>query len=75
MANIKIILEDGETELDAHVALEKAINFHNSGEVHLTESFDDPAMIDLSQKMEDIHKNIYTDMIREINDELDKEYE
>ena len=74
MANVKILLEKGETELDAHVALSKALDLHNSGDIHQRESFDDAAMVDASQRMEKVHKDMYADMIQEIQDELDKEY-
>lgn len=74
MAKVKIELEKGETELDAHIALSKALDLHNSGGAHVTESFEDPAMVDTSHRMEDIHKVIYGEMIQEINSELDKEY-
>ena len=74
MAKVKILLEKGEDEIDAHVALTKALDLHNSGDIHLRESFEDPAMIDVSQQMMKVHNDIYTDMIQEIQDELDKEY-
>lgn len=71
---VKIILEDGESELDAANSLQKALEFHSSGAAHDDESFDDPAMVDMARKMEEIHSRIYTDMIREINELLDEEY-
>lgn len=72
---VKVLLDKNEDELDAHIALEKALNLHTSGDIHIRESFDDPAMVDLSQRMNSIHEDIYQDMIREINEELDKEFE
>jgi hypothetical protein len=73
MAKIKIILEKGETEREAEDALLKAITSHNSGEVH-TEGFDDPAMNDVTNRMEEIHNKIYQEMLEEINEALDSEY-
>ncbi len=74
MAKVKIILEKGETELDAHIALSKALDLQNSGDIHMRESFDDASMIDTSQQMTKMHDDIYTDMIQEIQDELDREF-
>lgn len=74
MAKVKILLEPGETELDAHEALSKALEIHNNGDTHVKESFEDPAMIHLSQRMDKIHEMIYKDMVQEIIDELDKEF-
>ena len=74
MTKVKIFLEKYEDELDAHIALSKALDLHNSGDIHVRETFEDPAMIDVSQQLDKAHKDIYTDMIREIQDELDKEY-
>lgn len=74
MPKVKILLEKGEDELDAHIALYKALDLHNSGDIHMRESFEDPAMIDASQQMDKIHKDIYQDMIQEIQGELDKEF-
>lgn len=74
MAKVKIELEKGETELDAHIALSKALDIHNTGDNHTLESFEDPAMLDLSQRLDKIHDDIYKDMMDEIIMELDKEY-
>lgn len=74
MAKIKVILEPGETELDADIALHKALEYHSSGDVHDGEAFDDPAMIHMAQRMDEIHTKIYNEMVREIIEELDKEY-
>lgn len=73
MAKVKIILEKGETERDAEDALLKAITSHNTGEVHV-EGFDDPAMNDVTNKMEELHKKMYQEMLEEINEALDSEY-
>lgn len=74
MAKVQIILEDGETQRDAEEGLHKALNYHASGDVHDSESFDDPAMIDVSHRMEQEHKKIYQEMLNEIFLELDKDY-
>jgi len=73
MAKVKVFLEKGETELDAQIAIEKALQLHSSGDIH-TESFEDPAMIHAQQRFEEIHDRIYKEMLDEIMDELDKEY-
>jgi hypothetical protein len=74
MAKVKIFLEPGETQQDAEDSLFKAMQHHNTGEVHSSHSFQDPAMVAVSQKMEKIHSEIYQDMLNEIFQELDKEY-
>ena len=73
MAKVKIILEKGETDRDAEDALLKAITSHNTGEAHV-EGFDDPAMNDVTNKMEELHKKMYQEMLEEINEALDSEY-
>jgi hypothetical protein len=74
MAKVKIVLEPGETERDADEAIQKALEFHTSGEAHDGEAFDDPAMVHMAQRLEEIHSRIYTEMVREISDALDEEY-
>lgn len=74
MAKIKVILENGETILDADNKLLKALNHHASGDIHIKESFEDPVMIDVTHFMESEYQKIYKDMIQEINDVLDEEY-
>lgn len=74
MANIKILLEPNETQLDADHALQKALEHHSSGGAHDDEAFDDPAMVDMAQRLEQLHSKIYADMIREIIEALDSEY-
>jgi hypothetical protein len=73
MAKIKIILEKGETEREAEDSLLKAITAHNSGEIHI-EGFEDPAMNDVVNKMEEVHNKIYQEMLDEISEALDTEY-
>lgn len=74
MAKIKVLLEKGETSLDADLALQKALELHTSGDVHARESFDDPAMQDVSKKLEAVNKVTYANMIKEIIAALEEDY-
>lgn len=74
MANVKIILDHDETQADVEDQLFKALNLHRSGEVHDEEAFEDPAMQDVLHRMQKIHKDIFADMMNEIQMELEKEY-
>lgn len=74
MAKVKILLEPGETELDADAAIQKALEFHATGEAHSEETFDDPAMAHLIQRLEEAHSKVYSEMIREISEVLDQEF-
>lgn len=74
MARVKILLEPGETELDAAHALQKALDFQSSGQAHDDEAFDDPAMVDLSQRLEQDHSRMYAAMIREVLEAIDGEF-
>lgn len=72
---IKIALSPGLEEADANSLLYKATGHHVDGDAHSAESFDDPAMVDVSQRMIDIHDKIYQEMLQEIMVALDQEYE
>lgn len=74
MSKVKIILDKDESYEEVESDLRKSLNYIHSGEVHSSENFDDPAMVDVFQKMEKEHKEIYSDMLREISEALDKEY-
>lgn len=74
MPKITVLLEHNEDELDADHALQKALEFHSSGDAHDQDAFDDPAMVDLSNRLEQTHSKIYGEMIREIIGVLDEEY-
>lgn len=74
MPKVKILLEPGETEFDADIALQKALEFHSSGDAHDDEAFEDPAMVDLSHKLDREHAKMYSQMIQEIMAVLDEEY-
>ena len=74
MAKVKILLEPGETLRDAEDSLAKALAHHNSGDVHSSHSFQDPAMVAVSKEIIQIHDRIYQDMLSEIFEALDKDY-
>jgi len=73
MTKVKIIAGKGESVEEAEEKLYKAMNSHRTGELH-TEDFQDPAMKDLVQRMINKHGDMYKDMLDEIFNELDKEY-
>lgn len=70
---VKIIPGNNETIEQAEENLYKALNAQRTGELH-TEKFLDPAMVDLVERMQTAHENMYAEMMQEIMDELDKEY-
>jgi hypothetical protein len=74
MAKVKIYLDEGETIQDAEEQLRKALDLHSSGDIHVEESFDDPAMIHAEQEMVNMHKKVYDDMMKEIIDIINGEY-
>ena len=74
MANVKILLEDGETTDQAEEKLYKALNSHRTGDIH-TEDFEDSAMKHLADKMIEMHEQIYSELLQEVFEELDKEYQ
>lgn len=74
MAKVKIILNPGETQQDAEDSLLKALQHHNSGDVHSSHTFQDPAMVAVAEKLELEGQKIYQDMMTEIFEELDKDY-
>ncbi len=74
MAKVKIFLDKDETMQEAEESLFKALNHHSSGDVHEEESFADPAMTDLFNKLQQLHKTIYAEMLMDINDVLDQDY-
>ena len=73
MAKVKILLEKDESELDAQIAIQKALDIHTKGDTH-KESFEDPAMVHTIQYMEELHEKTYKAMMQEIMEELDEEY-
>lgn len=74
MAKVKIFLEPGETIQDAEDSLMKSLVHHNSGDAHSNQTFQDPAMDAVADRMIDIHSKIYHEMMQEIYEVLDKEY-
>jgi hypothetical protein len=74
MAKVSIVLDKDESSLEAENQLLKALNYHASGDAHSKETFHDPAMIDVSMKMEKLHKDMYEEMVDEICELLDEEY-
>lgn len=74
MSKVKIFLEPGETIQEAEDSLLKALNHHNDGGVHSAQTFDDPAMVSVERKMEQLHSKIYQEMMQEIFETLDKDY-
>ena len=73
MTKVKVIVEKGESLDQAEEKLYKALNSQRTGDFH-TEEHDDPAMRSLVLKMKDAHAEIYAEMMQEIFEELDKEY-
>ena len=73
MAKVKVLPGIGETLEQAEDALIKAMTSQATGDVH-QESFQDPAMAHTANKMEQSFKKIYQEMINEISDVLDKDY-
>lgn len=74
MSRVKILLEPGETELDAAHDLQKALEFQSTGQAHDEEAFEDPAMVDLSQRLATEHEKLYAKMMREILEVIDEEF-
>ena len=74
MGRIKIFVEDGETVEEVESNLVKAISHQISGDVHESESFDDPAMKSVAEKMIKAHSEMYKNMLQEIFQELEKEH-
>lgn len=74
MAKLKILLEKGETLQEAEDLIFKALNHHNNGDVHSSHQFEDPAMVSVSERMEEIFKKINAEMMQEINEVLDEDH-
>lgn len=74
MSRVKIILEDGETLEQVQEDLVKAINHQTNGGTHDEEQFIDPCMIDLANRLEAMHKDIYRDILEEVGEALDSDF-
>lgn len=72
MAKVKILLEPGESQEEAHDALVKALTAHEQGEIH-TDTFLDPVMEEASNHMKDSYRDINREMLAEIEEVLDRE--
>jgi phosphopantetheinyl transferase (holo-ACP synthase) len=68
---VRIELEKGETREDAKEALLKALNSQRNGSAH-GDQFPDPAMEYMANKLKKRYNEIWTEMLQEINEELDK---
>lgn len=74
MAKVKILLGKDETLQSAESDLLKALDHHNSGEVHSSHVFQDPAMVSVSDRMSEKFNQINQEMMQEINEALDEDY-
>lgn len=74
MGKVKIYVEEGETIEEAQDDLVKALHYQQSGEVHDEDTYEDPAMRDLTTKMQKFHQETYNNIIKEIIEALDKDY-
>lgn len=73
MATVKVILEKGETPEQAEELLFRAFEAQRNGDIH-GEEFNDPAMMDLLARMEEIHKREYDLMLQEIFQVIEEEH-
>ena len=74
MAKVKIILGKDEKLEKVESDLLKAMNFHVSGAAHDHESFQDPAMRDVAERLESLHEKMYKQMLVEIFEALEGDY-
>lgn len=74
LKGIKIIIPKDLDIFEADEVLYKALSMQAKGDTHMTESFDDPAMVDVSHKMLDLHDKMYKEMLAEILETLEDEY-
>ncbi len=75
MPKVKIFLDKGETIEDAAIKLAKALDFHSNGDIHDRQDYIDPAMQDLMDRLEFLHKDMYEELVREVIQEIEAEYE
>lgn len=71
--DVKVVLPEGTDELDADNFLYKALSSRVNGE-DTKEAFDDPAMVNVSERLEAMHSGQYDEMLKEIFQVLDEEY-
>lgn len=74
MAKVKIYLAPGETLRNAEDSLLKSLNHHANGDVHSSHVFQDPAMVSVSERMEETYKKINQEMLQEISEVLDEDF-
>lgn len=75
LKGIKIIIPKDLDILEADEVIYKALSMQTKGDTHLKESFEDPAMVDVSERLLSEHKKVYKEMISEIIEALESEYE
>jgi len=68
---VSIHLEKGETREEAEELLYKAVTAQRNGNIH-TDQFPDPAMEHMAEKMKKRYQEMLVDMVREINEEIDR---
>lgn len=73
MPVVRINLEGGETAEEAEEIIFKAFSSQRDGSMH-DGKFHDSAMEHLSETLIKLHEENYEEMLREICEELDKEY-
>lgn len=73
MAKVKILLEKSETPEQAEDLIFKAFESQRNGETH-NEEFNDPAMVDLINRMQMLHESEYELMMQEIAAVIDEEH-
>jgi hypothetical protein len=74
MAKVKIYVQENETLEEAEENIQKALQYHSSGEAHDEDSYEDPAMKSLTSRLEALHSETYNNVIREVIEALDKDY-
>lgn len=74
MAKVKIYLDKDENLEKVESDLYKAMGHHASGAVHDSESFKDPAMKDVAEHLEELHSEMYKNMLREIIQALEDDF-
>lgn len=76
VVEVKVILDRAQNPEDAEEILYKALDAHRNGNAHSNdEKFQDAAMQDVAEKLKHTYKQMFTTMLQEIFEELDKEYE
>lgn len=74
MADVKIKLEKNETPEEVEELLFKALSHHRTGGQH-KEGFTDPAMANLHEKFLKAHRDMYVELLKDVLNALDEEYQ